>query len=285
MRHRVTIGRRAFAYLEATGRPVPQAQLSRTAVLIHAFPLNAEMWMPQLESVPPGWRFIAPDLAGFGDTDSRRRPAGESLHAAADSDASIDDYAGDLIDLLDHLHIDEAVIGGLSMGGYVTFAMFRLAPRYFTGLILADTRSQADSEDVRSARRKMLDVVARKGPEAVADEMLPKLLSAETHHHQPAVVSRVRDLITRNTPDAIAMALTSMMGRPDSTPLLKAIHRPTLIIVGEEDGVATVSDSESMQRQIPGSILERIPRAGHLSNLEQPAAFNAAVGSFLVRRL
>ena len=103
-------------------------------LLIHAFPLNAEMWRPQLDQVPDGWRFIAPDLRGFGGS----RPSGAPV-------ASLDDYAADLEVLLDHLKIDEAVMGGLSMGGYVTFALFRRAPDRFTGMLLADTRSQADT--------------------------------------------------------------------------------------------------------------------------------------------
>ncbi len=132
--------------------PPPDPNAPRgTLVLIHAFPLNARMWEPQLALAANGWRVIAPHLRGFdgGSTD----PAATSM----------DDYAGDVIDLLDALHVEDAVIGGLSMGGYVTFALLRHAPRYFRGLVLADTRPQADTPEGVEGRRKMLALVRRKG--------------------------------------------------------------------------------------------------------------------------
>ena len=136
-------------------------------VLLHAFPLSADMWRPQLERVPEGWRFIAPDLRGFG----------RSLPPEGGSDMTMDDYAADVLCLMDGLEIEDAVIGGLSMGGYVTFAMFRQAPSRFTGMILADTRSQADTPQAREGRVQLRELLAKDGPRGVADQMLPKLLS------------------------------------------------------------------------------------------------------------
>jgi 3-oxoadipate enol-lactonase len=134
-------------------------------VLLHAFPLTAEMWRPQLDRVPDDWRFIAPEL---------------SSALPASGVRTIDDYASDVGALLDALLIDEAVIGGLSMGGYVAFALFRKSPAVFSGMILADTRPQADATPAREGRVRMRDLLAQSGVRAVADQMLPRLLAAKT---------------------------------------------------------------------------------------------------------
>jgi pimeloyl-ACP methyl ester carboxylesterase len=182
---------------------------------------------------------------------------------------SMDDFAGDVIDLLDALRIERAVIGGLSLGGYVTFAMFRRAPHAFSGMILADTRPEADTPDGIEGRRRMLALVAEKGPAGVADAMLPKLLAEGTVRNQPEVVERVRSLVL------------AMMTRQDSTPLLGSIRCPTLILVGEHDQLTPPALSQNMHRAIPGSELAVISGAGHLANVDQPRAFNDALGGFL----
>jgi pimeloyl-ACP methyl ester carboxylesterase len=231
------------------------------------------MWEPQLALAEQGWRVIVPQLRGFdGD-------------AAAPPVTSMDDYAGDLIDLLDALHVESAVIGGCSMGGYIAFALLRHAPSYFHALILADTRSAADTAEGRQGRDRMMALVRDKGPAAVADEMMPKLLGETTRREHPAVAERVRSLIMSSSADAIAGALTALKTRPDSTPLLSTIHVPTLIVVGEEDTLTPPAASQDMHHLVPGSELVMIPKAGHLANLERPDVFNAAVSHFLSRRV
>src|SRR5919201_927879 len=141
-------------YLEAgAGWPV---------LLIHAFPLSADMWRPQLELVPDGWRFIAPDLAGFRGPDT---PLDSRF--AVPAVRSLDDYARRLGRLLDVLELDRAIIAGLSMGGYITLAMFRVQPERFSGMLLADTRPQADTTEGRSARTAMRQLVREQGAPAV----------------------------------------------------------------------------------------------------------------------
>lgn len=244
-----------------------------TLVLLHAFPLSARMWEPQRPIARKGWRIIAPELRQFGDGSSEP-PA-----------SSMDDYAGDVIDLLDELRVDNAVIGGLSMGGYVAFALLKTAPRYVRGLLLADTRPQADTPEGVEGRRRMLALVREKGAAAIAAEMLPKLLGASTLDARPDLAEQVRALIERNSVDAIAGAIAALMTRPDSSPLLSTIHVPTLVVVGEEDTLTPPALSEGMHTAIAGSELAIIPSAGHLTNLEAPEAFNAAVEAFLTRRV
>jgi len=260
-------------YLEAPS----QGERPRGAlVLLHAFPLNARMWEPQLGLAASGWRVLAPQFRGFdGGIDDP--PA-----------STVDDYAGDLIDLLDALRIHDAVVCGVSMGGYVTFALLRLARRYVRALVLADTRSQADTPEGVEGRTRMLQRLAGNpaaGPAAVADEMIPKLLGASTRAKRPELDGRVRDLVLSNPRQAIEGGLRALMSRPDSTPLLGTIHCPTLIVVGEEDTLTPPALSEGMHRAIAGSELTIIPAAGHLSSLEQPAAFNSALAGFLTHRV
>lgn len=264
-----SIGR--LRYLEALPRSEDRPR--GTLLLLHAFPLNARMWDGQLALAGDGWRVIAPQLRGFDDG-ANEPPA-----------ATVDDYAGDVIDLLDALHLKQVVVGGLSMGGYVAFALLRFAARYVQGLVLADTRSQADTPEGVAGRTRLLQVVQDKGPSAVADEMIPKLLGETTKRTRPAVVEQVRSLALASSADAIAGAIRALMTRPDSTPLLSSIHVPTLIVVGDEDALTPPSASEEMQRAIAGSELVRIPQAGHLSNLEQPDLFNAALAAFLTHRV
>jgi pimeloyl-ACP methyl ester carboxylesterase len=258
-------------YLEALP---PAAVRARGALLLlHAFPLNARMWESQLGFAERGWRVIAPHFRGMDGADSD--PAA----------SSVDDYAADVFDLLDTLHIEEAVIGGLSMGGYVAFALFRHAARYFQGLILADTRSPADSAEAVEGRKRLLGVLRDNGPAAVADEMVPKLLGETTRRENPTLVEAVRSLALSNSSTAIAGAITALMTRPDSTPLLGSIHCPTLIVVGEEDTLTPPAMSRDLQRGIAGSELAVIRKAGHLASLEQPAAFNAELARFLDHRV
>src|SRR4051812_9710641 len=223
-----------FRYLEALPRDPSSFKarpggtaggLNGTLVLIHGFPLSARMWEPQLELADLGWRIIVPQLRGFDGP-----PASQTATSMAD-------YAGDVIDLLDSLHVDQAVIGGLSMGGYITFAMFRHAPRYFRGMILADTRVQADTPEGVQGRKRMLASLRETGVAAAADEMIPKLLASSTRGSAPDVERRLRELILSNPAETVAGAITALMTRPDSTPLLPTIHCPTLVIVGEEDAI------------------------------------------------
>jgi pimeloyl-ACP methyl ester carboxylesterase len=261
----ITRGGRRMRYLEAgAGWPV---------VLLHAFPLSAEMWRPQLEHVPDGWRYIAPDLAGFGQS-SRLLPT-----------ATMDGFADDVVGLLDHLEIERATIVGLSMGGYITFALYRRAAERFTALVLVDTRAPADTPEGRQGRLKMRQLVNEAGVGAVADQMLPKLLGETSRRTRPQLERRVRALIEANDAAGVGGAIDAMMERPDSTPSLSRISHPTLIVAGDEDTLIPLSDAETMQQHISRSRLVVLEGAGHLSNLEVPEEFSEALRDFLASNL
>lgn len=251
-----------LAYLESgAGHPL---------LWLHAFPLTADMWTPQLGQPPAGWRVIAPDLRGFG----------ASPHPGA---LSIDEHAHDVLRLMDRLGLDSVVLGGLSMGGYVALAVARRAAHRLRALVLADTRSEADSPDARDARERMQRTARDAGPAAIAEIMVPRLLSASTLAEQSSVAEFVRQTIASNSSDAIVAALECLKTRPDATPSLPFITVPTLLLVGEQDAITPPAAHEALRERIPRSTLVVVPRAGHLSNLEQPELFNAAVETFIAR--
>jgi len=243
-----------------------------TLVLLHAFPLSARLWEPQFALADAGWRVVMPQFRGFDCS----TPDGADVR-------SIDDYAGDVADLMQTLELERAVIGGLSLGGYVALALYRQAPSRFQALVLADTRAEADSAEARANRTRLIDLVRTRGVAAVADEMVPALLGATTRATRPDLVERVRALILGNPPSAIEGALTAMMARSDSTSLLPSITVPTLVLVGEEDVLTPPALSTAMVSRLPSAELVVLPQAGHLSSLEQPDAFNAGLLGFFER--
>ena len=236
-------------------------------LLIHAFPLSSAMWEDQLDGLATRMRVIAPDMRGFGAT------------ARGTGMMSLDQAADDLVALLDHLKLERVTLAGLSMGGYMSFALLRRYRDRVERLILADTRAGADSDEAKQGREKNAQLAEAEGAGAIADQMLPKLLSANATDE---VRDEVRKIVKANDRAGVAAALRAMAARPDSTPLLATIDVPTLIIVGSEDALTPPSESQAMHAAIAGSRLVEIPGAGHISNVEAPDAFNAAVEEFML---
>jgi len=170
---------------------------------------------------------------------------------------------------------------GCSMGGYAALALYESHPEIFEGLIIANSRAGADSPEARANRRNMLALVDREGPSGIAKDMLPRLLGKTTKEADTSIEAFVRRLIKQQSPIAIRTAILRMMHRPDSMPLLAKVSVPTLVITGAEDEMIPVDESRRMAEAVKGAKLVIIPGAGHLSNLEQPEAFNSAVNAFL----
>jgi 3-oxoadipate enol-lactonase len=238
-------------------------------VFLHAFPLNRTMWERQEESLSRRFRTITIDFRGHGESDA---PLWRY---------SLEQYADDVAGLLDHLAVRQAVLIGLSMGGYVSFAFYRKYADRVRALVLADTRAQADSEESRAGRFAMAQTAYRQGAGAVADIMIPKLLGPSSVKTKPELATRIRGIIESNDPSGIIIDSMAMADRPDSTFLLAQITCPTLVIVGEEDQPTPPAESRLIAQAIPGATLAVIPGAGHLSNAEQPEQFNEVVGKFL----
>src|SRR5215510_7621520 len=238
-------------------------------LLVHGYPFNRSLWDEQVDALSSRHRVIAPDLRGFGESDAEPGTATMNL------------MARDLALLLNHLGIVRAAVCGLSMGGYVALAFYKQLPSRVRALVLADTRAQADTEEAKQIRAQQAEKALNEGMAGIADAMLPKLLTPETVRKRPEVVKRVRDMMLKTKPEGAAAALRGMAERDDQTDLLAKITAPTLILVGAEDAITPVADSEKMHRAIAGSRLVIIENAGHVSNLERTEQFNDALLEFL----
>jgi len=223
----------------------------QTILWLHGFPLTAAIFEKQRDL--DGVQHVMPDL-----------PPLESM----------DDYARFAVAQLDERGIERATFAGLSMGGYISFAVMRLFPERVAGLILIDTRETADTEEARKGRYENIAKVRQQGIAPLVDSMLPKMVVDE------ALRPRVRELMMSASPEFVMAALKAMAERPDSTETLRAIRVPTLVVVGEEDTITPPADAERMAGAIAGARLVKLPNAAHFSNYEQAEAFNAEVMRF-----
>jgi len=238
-------------------------------LLLHGYPFNRSLWREQAEALRANYRVITPDLRGHGQTTATAQPA------------TMDEMARDVAALLDALNIKRTILGGLSMGGYVSLAFYHLFPLRVRGLVLADTRPTADTDEGRATREQQAQVATDLGMAAIAENFLPKLLAPATFVERPEVVERVREMILQTKPQGAASAQRGMALRPDRTDFLPSILAPTLIIVGSLDEITPVRDAQLMHREIRGSHLEILEGAGHVSNLERAAEFTRALETFL----
>lgn len=236
-------------------------------LLLHAFPLDGRMWDGAREALGDRFRVIGPDLSGFGRSDVPADPEGYSVDRWADEAAAVLDACG----------VDRAVVGGCSMGGYVSFAFLRRHGARATGLLLVDTRAEADDEATRAARAAQREEVRTGDRKALLERLREKLLAPASKARQP-LVEHVASLMEQPD-DGIVGALSALARRPDSSPDLPGIRVPTLVVVGELDALTPPAVAERMQRGIPGARLVVLPGIGHLANLEDPEGFHRAVAT------
>nr|WP_044200024.1 alpha/beta fold hydrolase [Oscillochloris trichoides] len=235
-------------------------------LFLHAFPLSGAMWQPQRTALSDQFRLIVPDLRGFGATDVTPGPT------------TMEQHADDVAALLDHLGLDQVALCGLSMGGYIAMALLRRHPNRVSKLVLANTRANADSLEAQAQREINATIAEAKGASTIADMMIPALVAPHADAH---VRSMLRTIIEANPPAGIASALRGLALRPDSLATLQSTTLPTLVIAGTDDAITPLDTARVMHEAIPTSRLVIIPGAGHLSNLERPDDFTAALRSFL----
>jgi 3-oxoadipate enol-lactonase len=241
-------------------------------VFLHAFPLNRTMWDPQIGALVAECRCIAIDLRGLGES-----KAGEPY--------TMDRYADDVIGVLDTLQIERAVVVGLSMGGYVAFALWRRHRQRVRALVLADTRATADTVEAAERRHVLIEVAETQGSAGVANLQIASLVGKTTRDKRPDIYDSVHRMIAQAPVAGVIGALEAMIARPDSTETCATIDVPTLVVVGDEDAATPPREAKALSALIRGSRLEVLQGAGHLSSLERPAAFNTVVSEFLASLL
>jgi pimeloyl-ACP methyl ester carboxylesterase len=237
-------------------------------LLVHGFPLDRTMWRHQLAGLSR-WKRIAPDLRGVGESSPGTR------------EYSIARYADDLVAVLDAVGVGQAVVCGLSMGGYILFELLRRHPERVRAAVLCDTRPQADAPEAQRTRDELTALAEERGSDSVGERMLPGLLAPATLTDQPEVMTQCRDMARRCSVAGIVGALHAMRERPDSTPMLGSIRVPTLVVVGAEDRTTPPPVAEAMAKAIPGARCVVIPGAGHVAPLEQPLATSRVLADFL----
>lgn len=241
-------------------------------IFVHGYPLSQRIWEPQAAGLADIARCITPDLRGHGGSEPVPAPYSMEL------------FADDLAALVDaHKIHGKVIVCGLSMGGYATLAFYRKYPDRAAALILAGTRAADDSVQGRLGRDATAEKARLEGLEPVVNTMLPKMLSPITADRNQHLISLVRSIMMSISLEGMIADLQAMRDRPDSRPMLADITIPTLVLHGLDDQLIPSHEAEDMAAAIPGAVLQLIPNAGHLLNLEQPETFNLAVRNFLKR--
>lgn len=253
-------------FYEESGHGVP-------VVLLHGFPLSSRIWSPLRPAMARYARLITPDLRGHGLSD---KPSGSY---------SMESLAHDIATLADRLGLETLVLGGHSMGGYITFRFAQHCPDRLLGLILVDTRAEADTEEGKARRLKAIAQIRTEGAAAFLEEFLPGLIGPSSRTSNPALVDELKAMAVPLPDHVLVGCLEGMLERPDSRPLLRSLHLPVLVLVGEEDQLTPPSGARAMAEALPNAELVVIPQAGHTPSLEAPQAVAQAILHFLRRLL
>ena len=239
-------------------------------VLVHGFPLSHRMWDAQAAALADRYRVITPDLRGFGAS-------------ASTEPFTLESQADDLHALLAQIKATPCVLGGLSMGGYITLAYAKKYPADLRALMLIDTKAEGDTPEGKQARDKMIELARKDGSRAVADQMLPKLLAKDAATTRPQVAQALRQIMESQPPQTIEHALAALRDRPDRAADLSSINIPTLVLVGDQDAITPPEVAERMARGINAAELVVVQGAGHMAPMEQPEQVNRAIRMFLER--
>lgn len=251
-------------YIESgTGTPL---------VLLHAFPLDARMWNGTRALLEDQFRVIMPDQRGLGESASGDAPE------STGSDVDMDALAADVIALLDLLDLNEVILGGCSMGGYVTMAVLRQAPERVAGVVLANTKAEADTDEQAATRRTTADRAEREGIKGwLAENTVPNVLSRTTQDQHPELVASVSEMIASQPPSGVAMAQRAMARRPTSVDTLRGCASPVLVVAGDEDTLVPQEQAQALAAIPAAAELTMLPGVGHLAPMEGPATFAEAV--------
>jgi len=249
------------------------SQAESTIIFIHGFPFNKNMWIGQLDALPSAVRGIALDVRGHGNTTS-----GHGFF-------NMDVFAKDLIAFIETLKLERIVLCGISMGGYIALRAFELRPALFSGIVLSDTHSFADTDAGKLKRFATIESVLKHGKRIYAIGFVSSIFSKKSIEEKPEVVDLIKSSIRRNTESSICATLLALASRTDTTSVLQNMNVPVLILRGEEDGIVSLEQVKSMEELIPDVKHIEIPDCGHLPNLENPVRFNGEIRNFLISKI
>lgn len=238
-------------------------------IFLHGYPFDKSMWKRQLDFLEPSYRAIACDIRGFGKSTDE------------ESSLSIDLFGDDLIQFMDKLNIDKAIVCGLSMGGYLALNVMNRFPSHFEALILCDTQCIADTAEGKQKRYEIIEKIKAEGVSDFNEGFIKKVFHKDSITTKKEVVDQLRKVVFSNSQHSITQGFAALAEHSETCSTLEKINIPTLIICGREDQVTPLAQSEFMNKKIKGSILYVIDDAGHVSNLEQPKEFNKYLGEFL----
>jgi pimeloyl-ACP methyl ester carboxylesterase len=238
-------------------------------IFLHGFPFDKSMWEGQLDFLKNSYRVIAYDIRGFGRSTDEETPL------------SIDLFGEDLILFMNKLNIEKAILCGLSMGGYIALNVMKRFPSHFHALILCDTQCISDTAEGKEKKYKMIDQIESNGVNDFNEDFIENVFHKDSIINKKQLVDELRTVVFSNSKHIITKGFLALTERSETCSSINKINIPTLIICGREDQVTPLIQSEFMNKNIKGSLLQILSDAGHVSNLEQPQAFNKYLGEFL----
>lgn len=239
-------------------------------VFVHGFPFDRTSWLPQYEYFKQYCRVVIYDIRGFG-----------SSLSDSDTQFSMEVFAKDLLAFLKALNIEKAIVCGLSMGGYILMNAFGMEPERFAGIVLCDTQCNADSDEAKQKRVKTIEQIREKGVKDFADGFLKNVLHEKSFKDKKEDVEAIREVILNTTQQTLVATVKALAKRPDTCEVLRSVKVPVLIICGKQDTITPPGKSQAMHDLIQNSSYKIIDEAGHLSNIDQPEAFNQYLGEFI----
>jgi 3-oxoadipate enol-lactonase len=238
-------------------------------VLLHPFPVNHEFWLQVAEMLAPRYRVLMPDLRGHGESGIGEGPA------------TMEKHADDIAHAMDDAEVGRAPLIGVSIGGYVSFEFWRKYRGRVAAFILCNTKATADNAEARAARLQVANDVLERGTEPFFEAQVPRMLAKSTMQARPDLADGTLRMMRKMSAEDVAQVQRGMAERPDSVDTLRTINVRTLLVTGDEDVLTGISDAELMRRQIAGSELRVIAKAGHYSPWEQPEEAGRIFRQFL----